>query len=82
MSADDPALAAIRRALAAHAGELMAVRGVTGVSLGLLDDGRTPCLKVLVETSTPELAARLPRTLDGHPVVVEASGRIRPLHGR
>jgi len=82
MTAESPELAAIQRALAAHADELMAVPGVVGVAIGLLDDGQTPCLKVLVEASNPDVQARIPRTLDGHPVVVEVTGTIRPLDGR
>ena len=49
------------------------------VAIGLLDDGETPCLKIMVEKMTPELEKGLPKTLDGHPVVVEESGVIRPL---
>ena len=79
MTADDPA---IQRLVAAHSAELMAVRGVVAVAVGRLDDGKTPCLKVLVAASTPELRAQIPRTLDGHPVVVEETGTIRPLEGR
>ena len=82
MTADRPELAAINRVLTAHADELMAIRGVVGVAVGLLHDGQTPCLRVLVEALTPELQAHIPRTLDGHPVVVEETGTIRPLDGR
>lgn len=79
MTADSPELAAIRRVQEAHTAELMALPGVVGVAIGLLADGRTPCLKVLVERSSEELRARLPETLEGHPVVVQEAGAIRPL---
>jgi len=52
-----------------------------GVAVGLAADGRTPCLKVLVVERTPELEARVPRTLEGRPVELEESGRLRPLDG-
>ncbi len=59
--------------------ELLAIPGVVGVYVGLLDDGETPCLKVMVVERTPELDARLPEMLDGYPVIVEETGVIRPL---
>lgn len=82
MTADSPELAAIKQVLEAHVDELMAIRGVAGVAIGLSSDGKTPCLQILVTKRTPELEARLPRTLEGHPVVVEETGEIRPLDDR
>jgi hypothetical protein len=34
-------------------------------------------VQILVERRTPELMAKLPRTLDGYPVVVVQSGELR-----
>ena len=34
-------------------------------------------VQVLVERRTPELMSKLPRTLDGYPVVVVQSGELR-----
>jgi len=82
MTADHPDLAELSRVLEAHAPELMELEGVAGVAVGLSADGRTPCLKVLVVELTPELEARIPRTLEGQPVELEVSGRLRPLDGR
>lgn len=82
MTAESPEFAAINRVLAAHADEFMAIPGVVGVAVGLLDDGRTPCLQLLVARRTPELAARVPGTLEGHPVEIVESGEIRPLDTR
>ena len=48
----------------------------------LLDDGETPCIKIVVVEKTPELEEKLPKSLDGHPVVVEETGIIRPLSER
>ncbi|HVS19677.1 MAG TPA: hypothetical protein VMT18_13820 [Planctomycetota bacterium] len=81
MTADHPDLAELNRVLAAHAAELMEIDGVVGVAVGLSADGRTPCLKVLVVERTPELEARVPRKLEGQPVELEQSGRLRPLDG-
>ena len=79
MTADDPELAPLLLALETHAADLMAIPGVQGVAVGLLADGRTPCLQVLITTRTEELEARVPDVLDGHPVVLVESGEIRPL---
>lgn len=70
---------AVTAVLQAHDQELMAIPGVVGVAVSLLEDGKTPCLKILVEKRTPELMQKLPTSLDGHPVVVEESGILRPL---
>jgi hypothetical protein len=81
MNDGHPSVAELARVIAVHSEELLAIPGVEGMAVGLLDDGRTPCLQILVERRTSELAARLPATLDGHPVVLVESGDIRPLDG-
>jgi hypothetical protein len=65
----------IEEALREHTDALMAVPGVVGVAQGLLRG--KPCIRVFVAADTPELRRRIPRTLEGYPVVVEASGEIR-----
>ena len=74
-----PPLRDINLVLAAHDRELLARPGVVGVYVGLLDDNRTPCLKVMLAQDDPGLRRSIPRTLEGHPVVVEVTGEIRPL---
>lgn len=81
MTADSPRMAELARIVASHAEALMAIPGVTGVAVGLLPDGETPCLQILVTRQTDELEALLPRTVEGHPVVIVESGEIRPLEG-
>lgn len=77
------ALRDINAVLSDHDDALMAIEGVVGVAVGLLEDGKTLCIKVLVVRETPELARRIPSSLEGYPVVVEETGVIRPLqHGR
>jgi hypothetical protein len=61
---------------------LMAMPGVIGVYVGLLKDQKTPCLKVLVTARTSELERAIPRTLEGYPVVIEVTDKIRPLNTR
>jgi len=70
----------IKTVMEAHAPELLAIEGVTAVAIGALDDG-TPCIKIYMVERTDRLVRRLPRTLGGHPVVVEESGVIRPMPG-
>jgi hypothetical protein len=69
----------INAVLRAHDRELLAINGVVGVYVGLLDDGKTSCLKVMVIAKTIELERAIPKTLEGYPVIIEVTGEIRPL---
>src|SRR5688572_3628786 len=69
----------INAVLADHDDELLALPGVAGVYIGLLSDEKTPCLKVMLVRQDARLKRRIPRTLEGHPVVTEVTGEIRPL---
>lgn len=68
----------INGVLAAHEKEWMAIPGVVGVYVGMLDDGKSPCLKIMLARRTPE-ADQIPAQIDGFPVRVEVTGEIRPL---
>ena len=70
----------IKTVMDAHADELMALEGVTAVAIGALADG-TPCIRVYVIKKTDDLQARIPKQIEGHPVVVEESGVIEPMGG-
>jgi len=69
----------INAVLRAHENELMAIPRVVGVYVGLMDDGQTPCLKVMVSEKTKELAQKIPKSLESYPVVIEETGVIGPL---
>jgi hypothetical protein len=69
----------INAVLADHDKELMAIPNVVGVYVGVLEDGKTPCLKVMLARKSPETERAIPRLLEGYPVVVEVTGEIRPL---
>ena len=69
----------INAVLRDHDQELMAIPGVVGVYVGLLDDNRTSCLKVMVIQKTPELERKIPKSLEGYPVVLDETGVIRPM---
>lgn len=69
----------INAVLRDHDEELLAIPGVVGVYVALLEDGKTPCLKVMLARESAETTRALPKTLEGYPVVVEVTGEIRPL---
>ncbi len=62
----------------AHTNELMSLKGVVGVYVGALDDGK-PCIGVLVEKKTPELEKKIPKSLEGYPVKIDETGTVRPM---
>jgi len=69
----------INTVLRDHDRELMAIPDVVGVYVGLLEDGKTPCLKVMAARKTPQLERQVPNSLEGYPVLVEETGVIRPM---
>src|SRR5881392_1868860 len=69
----------INDVLRAHDKELLAIPGVVGIYVGELDDGKTPCLKVMLLRKSDETERAIPKTLEGYPVVMEVTGAIRPL---
>ena len=73
------ALRDINAVLADHDRELLALPGVVGVYVGTLNDHQTPCLKVMLARRDPAWERSIPQTLEGHQVVIEVTGEIRPL---
>jgi hypothetical protein len=69
----------INAVLAAHDRQLLDLPAVVGVYVGVLADGKTPCLKVVLARPTPETERKIPHEVEGFPVVTEISGEIRPL---
>jgi hypothetical protein len=72
----------INAVLRDHDKELLAIPGVVGVYIAVLDDGKTPCLKVMLVQKSAETERAIPKTLEGYPVVTEVTGEIRPLGDR
>jgi hypothetical protein len=68
---------AIERVLKEYTKELMSIAGVVGTGQGPCDD--KPCIKVFVVKETPEVEQKIPRMLEGYPVVIEETGEIRAL---
>jgi hypothetical protein len=69
----------INAVLAAHDKQLLAMPDVTGVYVGVLEDGHTLCLKVMLARKNPETERKIPRSIGGYPVRVEVSGEIRSM---
>ena len=63
--------------LKGHAKTLMSIPGVVGAGQGLCEG--KPCIKVFVIKKTPDLEEKIPKTLDGYPVVIEETGKVKTL---
>lgn len=69
----------INEVLRAHDKELLAIHGVVGLYVGVLDDGKTSCLKVMLAEKSAEAERAIPKSIEGFPVVIEVTGEVRPL---
>jgi hypothetical protein len=67
----------IAEVLKDHTDCLLSLPGVVGAGIGECDG--KPCIKVLVDRNTEELARTIPKMLGGFPVVTMETGKIRPL---
>jgi hypothetical protein len=67
----------IKEVLKKHTRDLMSMPGVVGTGQGLCEG--KPCIKVFVIEKTPDLNQKIPKTLEGYPVVVEETGEIKAL---
>jgi hypothetical protein len=67
----------VNKVLAAHDKELLAIPDVVGVYVGLLEDRRTLCLKVMLARKNPETERKIPKVIEGYPVVTEVTGKVR-----
>jgi hypothetical protein len=56
---------------------LMAFPGVVSVGIGLNDAGE-PAIHLGLDGTNPETESRLPKTLEGHDVVITITGTFRP----
>jgi len=67
----------IAEVLKDHTDWFLSLPGVVGTGIGECDG--KPCIKVLVDKNTEELARTIPKTLGGFPVITVETGKIRPL---
>jgi hypothetical protein len=69
----------INAVIATHSSELMALPGVVGIYVGLMPDEETQCIKVMLKEPNAPGAGKIPKTLQGYPVLTEVTGEIKPL---
>ena len=62
-----------------HDKQLMKIPNVVGVYVGVLGDGKTSCLRVMLAKKDSKAEAAIPQSIEGYPVVTEVTGEIKPL---
>ena len=67
----------IEQVLKEHTDDLMSLPGVVGTGQGLCSG--QPCIKVFVGRKTGTVEQKIPRNLEGYPVVIEETGRFKSL---
>lgn len=67
--------APLAQVLERHASELMHLPGVIGVGEG--ESEGQPAIVVFVEQRTTEIAARLPKQIEGYAVVLRETGEVK-----
>ncbi len=67
----------IEEVLKEHTSELMSLPGVVGTAQGLCSS--QPCIKVFVDRKTPKVEQRIPKDLEGYPVLIQETGRFKSL---
>ena len=72
----------INAVLRNHEWELMSIPNVVGVYVGVIEPSNKPCLKVMVTHEWSKSDPPIPSSLEGYPVVIEVTGKIRPLRDR
>jgi hypothetical protein len=65
----------IQQVLSEKTAEWMAIEGVVGTAIGLCDD--EPCIKIFTSGDPAQVQAKIPSTVENHPVVVERIGEVR-----
>jgi hypothetical protein len=69
-------LVAIKRR---HDEAILKIPGVVGSGVGLDPETQTPVIEIYVEKDTPGIRRQLPQTLDGAPVRLIETGKVRAL---
>jgi len=68
---------AIAQVLKEYTDGWMAIAGVEGTAIGLLDGEY--CIRVFSSAKAQELRAKIPSMVEGYPVVIEETGGFRAL---
>jgi hypothetical protein len=67
----------IEQVLKEYTADLMSLPGVVGTGQGLCSG--QPCIKVFVIKRTAKLEKRIPKNLEGYPVVIQETGKFKAL---
>jgi len=67
----------IEQVLKDKTNQWMAIPGVEGTAIGLFDG--KPCIKIFISSKPQEVRAKIPSTVEGHPVIIEETGAFRAL---
>jgi hypothetical protein len=67
----------IEEVLKEHTNKLMSLPGVVGTAQSLCEG--QPCIKVFVSKKTEKLEQKIPKTLEGYPVVIQETGKFKAL---
>ena len=67
----------IEEVLNQHTNKLLSIPGVMGTAQSLCEG--QPCIKVFVSRKTEKLEQKIPKTLEGYPVVIQETGRFKAL---
>ena len=70
----------ISEVLKRHTPELMSIHGVIGTGEGRKKE--RPCILVFVVKKTSEISRKIPKTIDGYPVVIQQTGNVKALNAR
>jgi hypothetical protein len=69
----------IEEVLKEHTSKLMSIPGVVGTAQSLCEG--QPCIKVFVSKKTEKLEQKIPKILEGYPVVIQKTGKFKALPG-
>lgn len=67
----------IEEVLKEHTNKLMSIPGVVGTGQSLCNG--QPCIKAFVSKKTVQLEEKIPKTLEGYPVVIQETGKFKAL---
>jgi hypothetical protein len=65
----------IEQAQKKHQAKIMKLTGVVGIGIGEVRTEKV--IKVMVVKRTPELEKKIPKQIEGYPVVIEETGKIQ-----
>lgn len=69
----------IKQVMERHTEEIMKVDGVVGLYIGLMDNKKDYCIKVMLKELKPEHEKLIPQMLENYNVVLEVTGEIKPM---